>query len=616
MTFATLINGYALNTTVRLTFCEPERVVGKAQARGAEPKKTVFVSGSVHSQATSTIEGTRTAVALPDTCTAHAVIEATDAGRILSVKASGVYSKADATGQFTRLAYGVLNPVIAKATVGSFEPTRLARLTTGYVTLDQTLNGSALGQSNWYKEQPAGTAETGVSSTVLTTRLVTPTVVKAESKADVLPLTYDLTRWMAPKQARNRAISYVKEGSIFRLKVNQQYVQSTAIARASSRGTPNTTLAFSIGYATSTAFLHQANVVITRASQPMSARAEALASGVTAQDHAIRGQAVGTASAHIAPDITTGGVRYAYMQGNKTGSASLSTVTAVRWPMVRGIRQPASADLKVSQLIARDMRGSVLANGASVSDPEEAIITHTVWATGQTRGKASELVFEPTVLRKVTGYANIEAVASGVPWHWIAIPADGVAQAKAHINSQNPRITRPFAGTSEAAARTQTLNPLAYKKAYVHGTAGANGATLGVAANVTRHMHSARLESEAVASTFYPKVTITVDPIALEGHAKTEADYRNAAVHMDTSAIEISALISLPWAPDDADIGARPLRFIRIESVVPAIAEGGASRNVFKINADDPAPDWRVINVPFTDRSHLIMAEPREYVIQ
>jgi len=614
MSFATLLNGYALNSTIRLTFSDPESSEGEALATGAEPTRIVFASGYAQSQALSAGVGTRNAYMSPMACEGVAVAPAVDAWRVMTVEASGMGSGATSTGSFTRLAYVKPQQARASAELKPFEPVRLARPLTGPQVKDQTLNGFMLGESAWHDGRSDSFADSTIESQILATRLVTPAKVPISGTATVSPLAYDLTRWMQPRQARNRAISYVKEGLVFKLKVFQQYATGTAIARAHSRGTPNTILAFSITYGEAGMSLAQSAVKIARDAAPERIVAQAHGTGVTAQDHSARGKALATATSHIAPDITRSldGVRYAYAQGKTAGIASLSAATAVRWPMVRGVRQPARAVLDVTQLVARDMHGKAEADGASLSDPQEAIVTHTVWMMGQGGSAASCLPFEPTVLRKVRGVSQGCSSATGVPWHWVAVAVDGVAQARAEAWGANPRIYTEGAGTGEAEAQ---LNVTAFKVAYVSGCANAGGATLGEAVNVTRHMRAVRITSTAAARGGYPKITRTSQPTQIEGVATTVATFRNAAIHIQPHQLTGLSRLRLPWAELSGEVGARHLRMTYVERVEPAIAQGVVGRNVFKINADDPAPDWRTLSVPYMNRSHLVAASSREYSV-
>lgn len=614
MTFATLLNGYALNSTIRLTFSEPDTCVGEALATGAEPTRIVFASGSAQSQAFSTGDSKRTAHMNPMVCEAVAVAPLVDAWRVMTVEASGISSGATATGSFTRLAYVQPKQVVGAAESSSFEPLRIARPITTPQVKDQSINGFMLGDSAWRDGRSDSFADATIESQTLATRLISPTTVRMKGTADFVPLAYDLTRWMQPRQARNRAISYVNEGLVFTLRVNQQYARGTAIGRAHSRGTPNTILAFSITYAGASSTLAASSVYIARDAVPKRSVAQAYSSGFTAQDHAVGGRAVATAHSHIAPDITvaSNGVRYAYAQGRKTGIASLSKATAVRWPMVRGERQPAWASLSVTQLIARDMYGRAEAVGASVSDPQEAIVTHTVWAKGKASSTAQTSI-EYTALRKASGKAEAVCTTTGVPWHWVAVPADGVAQAKAEAQEVNTRVFADGRGTSNAGA---SLTDTGFKVAYVSGRADAGGATLGEAANVTRQMNPEQIVSTASASVFFPRITVATQLEKITGVSLSQAEYRNAAVHVQGDPIIANATIDLPWVEKAGEVGARRLRIISVTDVGRAHAKAGLGRNVFKINADDPAPDWRVLTVPYTDRSHLIRATSREYNVK
>ena len=738
MTFATLLDGYALNTSIRFTFSEPEPVVGGASSSGDEPTRIVFASGVAESSATSAGTPSRTAYMSPSACVAAARAPAANAWRVMGVTVFGVASGADSTAICTRLAYLTPTRIAGGAESKPFEPLRLAQPITEAQVKDHTLNGFMLGDSGWHNGRSDGFADSTISSQTLATRLIEPVLVPLSGTASITPLAYDLTRWMKPKQARNRAISYVKEGLIFKLLVNQQYATGTSIARAFSRGTPNTILAFSITYGEAGMSLAQSAVKIARDAVPGRAVAEAGASGVTHQDHAIRGRAVGVATAHISPDVihavrhsyvrgrmestaassgrstwvptasgvteatarlsvaptitrngatgrevylsgkaaatalsaavtsqthyagghlapvassaisftvirTLGSLRHAYAWGIASGVSSVSTATGVRWPMVRGIRQPAWASLDVTQLIARDMYGDAKAEGASVSNPLEAIVTHTVWMKGVANAAANTSI-DYTALRKADGVAVAESESIGVPWHWIAVAADGVAQAKADAFGENPRVYAYVEGGLEARCEVVATG---YKVAYVSGRANAGGATLGDFANVTRRMKPVAVTGSAEAKRFYPKHTHATSPNRIEARAAIAIEARNARVkaipakadavggvvlpwaeqageigarHFKSvygpALFDANSTVSLPWAEKAGEIGARRLRWILLDDVGAAVGMGGASKNVFKINAGNPAPVRRTINIPYTDTRLVIARTPREYRIR
>lgn len=613
MMFATL-NGYAFNDSIRLTFTDPEAVEVESQSIGAEPTRVVFASGAAVSQAVSTVESTRTARMSPEPCGGEAVAPAVGAWRVMSVEASGVSSEAVSAGAFTRLAFLTPQQITVRAEARAFEPLRLARPRTEPQVTDQTLNGLMLNGGSWVDARSKGSADTALASTTLATRLIVPETTVFESTAKLAPLAYDLTRWMTPRPARTRAISYVKEGRVFRIKVEQRYATGAAIARARSRGMANAILAFSITHAEASLSLDQGAVKIARHSEPGRATAESLASGAMSQDHSARGQALGTATAVIAPDVTlvADGVRYAYTWGHTQSNAASSRADAVRWPMVTGVRQPAWAEMGVVQTIDRDMDGRAEAIGASMSDPQEAIVTHAVWVEERLSASAQATPFEPTALRKMAGPAEATSVATGEPWHWVAVAADGVAEALAEAWGDNPRIYTDGAGVANADA---VLDGDGRKIAYLQGVAPADGATLGVAANVTRHMTSAPAASSAVARSFYPRVTVGGQPALIEGLADLAAEAHNATVRAKPEPLLSQGEINLPWAPDDAPVGARPIR-LAWASLDAATARAGVGRNVFKINAGSPAPARRALVVPYADRRFALVGSSREYRIR
>lgn len=613
MTAAVLLNGYALNAGIRFTYIGCARMEAQAAATGAEPTRVVLATGRATSTAQASGVFTRLAYLTPSPLQAEAGAPAVDASRVMTVSVSGVTSGAEASGDSVRNAYMSPELIDGQAGISDLEPLRLAYPETVANTHDSTLNGMMLNGGGWRESTLSARAESTLSSETLATQLVKPGFTAIVGKASLAPLAYDLTRWMTPRVMRPRAISHAKERWIHELKVRQKYGEGTSIVRAHSRGTPNTILAFSINGATAYSSLASDKVFVSRDSIGTRSVGEARAFGTTHQQHEIRGLCEATASLVAAPDVTPhGGPRQAYAYAQGTAQAALSHASAVRWPMVSGVRQPAWAELNVEQLISRDVQGTATVYAVSMSDPKEAIITHAVYVEGTAEVVGTALAFEPTAMRRVSGRAEAFVSSSGEPWHWHAIPVDGVAEALAEVHSSNPPITRPVTGKLSGQAESEDT---AYKVAYAAGQAFADGATLGEAMEVSRRMQSRPVGSSASASVFRPKVTRTGLADRAEGTGAASGEGRNTRVKGVPGLLEAGAQISLPWADKTDMVGARLLHEVW---AVPGLLEGsgGLSRNIFKINADKPASDSRTVVVPFTDRFLVLSASSREYQIK
>lgn len=642
MTFATLIDGYALNASIRLTFSEPVRVTAGVFASGEEPTRVVFATGVSAGVSESSAGFSRTANAVPQTLAGYAEAPAVDAWRVMSVQVRGVGSTAIASGVSTRLAYMTPAGGVGRSSALTAMPLRQANVTTQPLPKDHTLNGMMIGEGGWHSGYSVGFAEGWIVSDVLPTRLVSVVGEWLAASAEVSSASGFVTRWMTPRVSRNRAICYAKEGLVFKLKVFQQYAGGTAIVRAQSRGTPNTILAFSITYAQADVSLPQSAVKVAREAVPSKAISECLATGVTDQRYSVEGRSVCMASAVISPDVYVAldATKYVYAQSAKVATASLSKAVAVRWPMVVGVRLPAWCDISFEQFIARDATGVCEVIGASASQPTNVEITHAVWVNLLFEASAVSSL-EYTALRKVDSRSVLSAYSTGVPWHWVAVSADGTANALASAWGENPRIYTDGAGAAFAEIDSTLLGR---KIAYVSGRAEMLGASLGEAANVTRHMRSDQLVCEATAEAFYPTQTHTTTSVLVEGVAISTASFHNAGVaatpaaatcvlgltlpwaeetgvvgarHFrsvySTSDTAAQAAVTLPWADGGNEVGARRFSWVFVDSVEPAIAEGGASRNVFKVNAGAYAPIRRSIILNYDDRRLFLADAPREY---
>jgi len=504
--------------------------------------------------------------------------------------------------------------LLGEANAAAFEPLRRARMETGVRPDDGTLNGALLNGGSWQDAYLPAEADTTLTTTTLATRLVMGSCAPASGQVSLTPLAYDLTRWMSSRVLRSRAISHAREGRVSRLHVNQQYQKGTAIGRASSRGTPNTILAFSITYATATGTLSADRVLIARDACGLACVSEAHSTGASDQQHSTQGQVLGEARLVGSPDvIKASGIRWAYAQGSAEGASEIPATEAVRWPVVMGVRLPAEANLTVTQLIARAMRGRAEGDGASLTDPLEAIVTHTVWVRGTLPAQGAALMFEPTVLRKVVGQAQASGASQGTPWHWTAVMAEGDATGVADSLGENPRILSWVAGAGNTYAEALATDT-AYKQAYVAGDASISvGATMGEAAEVTRRMQGQRVLSQAVLQPALNQVTRRTTAYPALGTAGTVGVGRNATVAFVAEGLLGAGTLQLTWANKAGMTGARLLRWTPVDHLEPARSEGGASRNVFKINAGEPAPETRTLFVPYLDRSLLLPADSREY---
>jgi len=636
-TFAVMLNGFALNDSTRYTHFYPTGVAAEADAIGYEPTRIrpAYGEGEALAEAAD-LEPLRTAYSHADTAFGEADAPAIDAYRVTNVNGERIEGTATATpAEGVRLAFlSGQAEADAEALPGELERHAYVGVDTTPVVYDRTLNGSALGSAWWSQQRVIAEADTTLDYTVIPTRIIEPGQPLMEGSATLAPLAYDLTRWMTPRMLRPRALSYNNEGRTRRIKVRQKYNTGTAICRAFSRGIHSATLAASIDGASAEGRLRSEHVYIARDAGDNRTTAEALGTGTTWQKYAPRGTATAVAKAYISPDITYDGDTFktAYAGSAATASASISPTAATRKPMVVGVRLPAWCDFRVTQIIERDAHGVASALGASVSDPLEALTTHTVWQTGRVQPEAQATPFEPTALRKVVAEAYAEASGIAVPWHWPAVEAISEEVGEASLSAFGARrLAKPTTaprvadGTvngyaigaspwvSGRSAGDADAHDTARKLAYVSSRAVIDGAAMGDAVEVTRDATADPLVISAEARPFYPRVTVNSARFdRAHGAASTEASYRNARVKLVPEAISPEVALLLPWADLPHIQGAHVYRWVTSDPA-PMQAGGGAFRNVYKINADEHASPWRTIRVAGSERTLTVTSSPREY---
>lgn len=636
-TFAVMLNGFALNDSTRYTHLYPAGVAGEAAATGHEPTRIRLGYGQGEARADiANLEPLRTAYSHADAATGEADAPGIDAYRVTRVngeRIEGTASTSPTDG--VRLAFlDGQAEADAEASPGEMERHAYVGVDTTPVFYDRTLNGSALGSAWWSQQRVIAEADTTLDYTVIPTRVIEPGQPLMEGSATLVPLAYDLTRWMTPRMLRPRAQSYNNEGRTRRIKVRQKYSTGTAICRAFSRGIHSATLAASIDGATAEGRLRSEHVYIARDAGESRATAEAFGAGATWQQYAPRGTAVAEAKAFISPDITYHGDNFktAYAGSAATASASISPTAATRKPMVVGVRLPAWCDFRVTQIIERDAHGVASALGASVSDPLEALTTHTVWQTGRVQPEAQAIPFEPTALRKVVTEAYAEASGIAVPWHWPAVEAVSEESAEASLSAAGARrLAKPTTaprvadGTvngyaigaspwvSGRSAGDADAHDTARKLAYVSSRAVIDGAAMGDAVEVTRDATADPLVISVQARPFHPRVTVNSARFdRAQSAASATASYRNARVKLVPDPISPAAQMLLPWSDLPQIRGAHLYRWI-VSSPSRMQAGGGASRNAFKINADEHASLWRTIRVAGSERTLTVTSSPREY---
>lgn len=636
-TFAVMINGFALNDSTRYTHFYPDGALASSVAIGYEPTRIRPGSGQGLAAAEAAdLEPLRTAYSHADTAFGEADGPEIDAYRVTNVNGERIEGTANiAATDATRLAFlDGQAAADAEAWPGEMQRHAYVGVDTTPAVYDRTLNGSALGSAWWSQQRVIAEADTTLDYAVIPTRLIEPGQPHMEGVATLAPLAYDLTRWMTPRMMRPRAQSYNNEGRTRRIKVRQKYSQGTAICRAFSRGIHSATLAASIDGAAAEGRLRSDKVLIARDAGDSRATAEALGTGTTWQKYAPHGPAVAEAKAFISPDITYSGDihKTAFAGGVARPSATIIATSATRKPMVVGVRLPAWCDFRVTQIVERDAHGVASALGASVSDPLEALTTHTVWSEGRALPESEATPLEPTALRKVSSGTVATASGIAVPWHWPAVAATGEGGAEASLSAEGARrLAKP---TTAPRVADGTVNGFAVgsspwvsgrsagdadafdtarKLAYVSSQAVIDGAAMGEAFEVTRDAEAEPLVISAKARPFYPRVTIHSARFdQARGAATTSASYRNARVKLAPELISPEASLLLPWADLPHIRGARPYRWVTSDPA-PMQAGGGAARNVFKINADEHASPWRTIRVPGSERTLAVTSITREY---
>lgn len=609
MSSAGLLNGLVLNGTIRYTFAGCVAVSAQAEAHGYEPTRIVTMSGVAEVRADITpsdytklayVQGTASAVSDPG---------ARDAWKTTYLTDSVIGATAQVSGVAVRMP---LMAATSEATASvDAVATRYASATNQPINEDRTVNGYAIGGS-WYHGTAASVTVTGFNE-ILSTRLVAPGSPVLAAEAVLAELAYDLTRWMTPKKMIGRALMFSNAGDITKSRVNQKYNTGTAIARASSRGLHSAILASSIDYAGASASLDPARVIITRDAALNRVQAEALGSGVTQQDHSIRSVSTATASAHCSPDVYYGGLtnpRTAFAWGKTQASAALSKATAVRQPFVVGVLQPAWAENRVLPRTEHDVTGRSDAQASSVSYSDRAFVTHTVWMRGTVNATAS--ASQPTGVRTRLMFGQTEGIAQsyGEPWHWVAVSATSRAAGRSEVTDTATRLAT-VQGTAQGVG---TAYDTAYKYAAMTGTAWVEGTTDSGAVIWRSAEVYARSVAQATITEVYPRKDTWAFVTPADAYATSTSSYRNAAVHMGTQPLQVTATVSLPWAEEAGVMGARHLRWI-VSTPQLAMASSGLGRNVFKINAGRPAPDRRTVTVTGSSRTYVIPGTDRQVTI-
>ena len=592
MTFATLLNGHALNTSYRFTFSEPALMRGEASASGDEPTKIRFVSGSSLGTATATGDMRVITWMAPTSAVGECVAPPIDAWRVTGVTGALIGGSASASGVAVRVVKPTSEAVSQAAALGSY--TRFA-----YQLGEAAgIAASAAGGARQFATRPISFGNESIAGVATAT-----------------PYANWVLRRMSSPLLRPRVISYNHEGLTRKSRVRQQYQEGTAIARAFSRATPNTILAFSISHSWATTTVDSAAIYVARDAVGEPAVAGAFGTGFASHAFDTVGVAVGTATGIVSPSVTVGatGVRYAYMQGRAQCYSSITSPVGIRLPYIRGVRLPASAELTVTQLVGRAMTGQLSAGASSASNPAKALVTHTVYATGRFEADGAVATVRPDVWRFVAGLASAEVAVVGDSVLWNAVAADSRSESTCAISATDNSIFTQMEALSFAEAGGTAFGD---RTAYMQARTVIEGATLGTATNVARHVEPARILPSAQATPYYARVARFYDPMLVQASAYTSGGFRNATVRAIPDAALIDTAMYLLWAETKGAVGARRLRPVVLTHVGVAEAGGAASRNVFKINADDPAPQRRTLDVAFMDRALVIPDSNREYVVR
>jgi len=608
MSSAGLLNGLILNGTLRYTFAGCVVIAGQANAAGSEPTRVVLPAGTANAYVEVAPTQTRKLAYVQSSTEAGAAAPALDAWKITNVSAEGMLPEAVATGTAIR------NPYLygsgeaqADSTVDAL---KLSHVTSDPAPADRTLNGLVL-NGGWYEQSNnISTADIGLTSVTLTTRIIPGVSDPLISQADLTPLAYDLTRWMTPKPVIGRSLSFNHRSDVTKIKVNQQYNRGTAIGYADSRGLHSAILAKSLTEAAASADLPAEAVYVARDSGRSASVSEAIGSGVVSQKHDVLGASAGEAFAACSPDLILAGTSYttAFAYGAVSAISQINDTIATRNPLVFGVRQPGWAESTGVSRQEVDVTGFMLCTASSESNPGSGLITHNVHA--KSKAVAAVTVEDTTPVRNRLAFSASVATAEikVTPWYWIAVGADSSSSATATVNTVSIERLGKVTAYSEVTA---VASDTAYKQATMTGTAASDGATTSDAvAGLARRVNS-RAVSEATIEPFWFTKTTSVPVQTSESTGSSGASYRNAAVRVAIQAIESEAVVSLPWADSYGMAGARHLRVIGTQPVM-ALASSGLGRNVYKINADSPAPDSRTVFVAQSTRTVVVQSSSRE----
>jgi len=609
MSSAGLLNGLILNGTIRYTFAGCVAISAQAQAFGFEPTRIVLPEGQVQAEsASSPATATRTAFmsgVAAGLCDAPEV----DAWKITRVPAEKMEPEAEASA--TAVRQTLMESSEEAVSQSSAALSRTAFAGNSPKPHDRTLNGFAIGGSWWSQDGVPGTADISISASVLSTRIIVPSSPALSGEAVTAELAYDLTRWMTPSPVIGRALTFNKGGDTEVLTVNQQYARGTGIARASSRGLHSAILAKSLTYAVASSSLSPESVYVARDAAGSRASAESLASGQISQSHSAASLALAEAGMVCSPSFYLGGSEHktSFAWAKAFATAEISRPNAVRIPQMTGVRQPAWAEMGVVPFIEADAHGVASAKADSFSQSGQIGVTHLVWANAKSSAHASATA--PTANRSRLAFSLAESAAEATisPRIWNAVGAQSSSEALAE--SLEVSVTRYAKAQSEASAAC-LLSDSAYKIADASGTAVADGATASNAvAGLARRVTSSA-EAMAAANRFYFTKTTTAVLSPATASAESSAEFENATRSADPDQAECRAQIALPWASLKSEKGARRLRWIYSEPE-SAVGLAGLGRNVFKINADEPAPDRRSLRVVAAARQMDIPHTSREY---
>lgn len=318
-------------------------------------------------------------------------------------------------------------------------------------------------------------AEAGSDAVSLNITPADPAPADAEASASVDDATVEIDIFMVPSTMRARAQTWMSEGLIERIEVNQRWSTGTTIARSRSRALPNTKIGFSLieGWAES---VHDPAAMRRYRDHYGSHAAEADMVSDPGRIRVIEGNPIGEAFTVLAPTIEDGdGNRTSYFIATAEAEAS-TQAEPFNFTWINIEPTAASAEVDGDYARIREMQGDMLAEASLQAANDVNVNT---WHRAA-----------------ATDHAAAECQGEAIRYRWRGMEASN--EAIAELPAVTNRVERPMVGeAAQGQASLVGLEPLRtawqeaaddgvgsvsidvtlYRWRYVEGEAGAEAAS-------------------------------------------------------------------------------------------------------------------------------------------